>query len=342
MTNPSDQQLRSQYGWAIEIISGYFSEGLERLCDPDFLRQRYQNFANKNDPVYNRLLHGMGDLALEQTFVSYWTIAQTLATQSRFWLDEAIAQIVTEQAKQGQRLATAVYSSAMLRNGLLNPQATLAELGEVRPEHLTNKRAWKESVQRSALQRIDVLVGDDERRPANATKPKKVVLLDDAEVKKARHRDQTQFLEVASSLTGPPGEKVTLQCNLLVIEPDRRDGAPHAWAIRYVNPKTFAQHPSRKQERVNALRLYALLVQEKILRDPKSIHVCVAELVPRKVNTVHSDPYPDYFSTHSFWSCQQLWEFIGVPFAAVQLAIQDVGQVFRDKLKLGLRGLLPK
>ncbi len=53
------------------------------------------------------------------------------------------------------------------------------------------------------------------------------------------------------------------------------------------------------------------------------------------------DCYPNYFSTETFWTSEQLWEFIGVPFAVVSQAVTNVAQLFREKLKGGLRDLLP-
>lgn len=53
-----------------------------RAGHPRFLEDRYAEFQRKNDPIYGELLDGMGDEALAKTFVSYWTIAQTLATRS--------------------------------------------------------------------------------------------------------------------------------------------------------------------------------------------------------------------------------------------------------------------
>lgn len=343
MSNSREEtELRAKHGWAIEIVRGYFSKGLEQICAPEFLRKRYQEFIRKNDPIYTALLQGMDDIALEQTFVSYFTIFQTLATQSRFWLDDAIAQIVTEQAIRKERKATEVYSSLMLRNGYLKARRTVAEMGEVTTEHITNQRSWKEVVQKAALQKIDIMVGDEERvQPKNdeSEPPKKN--RSQSQILKENNRDVERMREVAAALTGPPGESVTLQCNLLLIEPEKSDGQPHAWAIRYINPKTFSQHNARKQERVNILRLYALLVQEKILRDPKSIHVCVAELMPRYTTNYRTDNYPDYFSTKTYWTSKELWNFIGVPFGVVQLAITDVGKEFKMQLNEGLRGLLP-
>ena len=89
------------------------------------------------------------------------------------------------------------------------------------------------------------------------------------------------------------------------------------------------------------LRLYALLVQEKIMREPKSIHVCVAELVPRHGDFDQYDRYPDYFSPGTYWTSDRLWKFIGVPFEAVTFAIRDAAKEFRKRLIDGLRGLLP-
>jgi len=76
---------------------------------------------------------------------------------------------------------------------------------------------------------------------------------------------------------------------------------------------------------VNLLRLYAYLVQEKLLRKPTAIRVCVAELLPRMGSDFDRyDYYPDYFSPHTYWNSNQLWQFIGVPFGVVSQAIQNV------------------
>ena len=143
------------------------------------------------------------------------------------------------------------------------------------------------------------------------------------------------------SLKGPPVEETTLQCNLLVIAPNEKGAAPTVRAIRFVNPKTMSSHAYRKQERVNLMRVYALLVQEKIMREPSAINVCVAELVPRLTSFDEQDRYPDYFSVETFWSSEELWEYIDVPFAAVRIAIREAGAELRERLAPGLRGLLP-
>src|SRR5262245_56526234 len=92
--NCTPEHLQQEYGWAIKIIRERFAVGLEAICAKEFLDERYQEFQRKNDPIYAELLDGMEDEALAKTFVSYWTIGQTMATQSRFWLEAAIAEII--------------------------------------------------------------------------------------------------------------------------------------------------------------------------------------------------------------------------------------------------------
>jgi hypothetical protein len=79
---PSRKEVETDYGWAIEIVRSRFENGLAEICDQRFLNRRYKDFQDKQDPIYPTLLKGMNDEPLSKTFVSYWTIAHTLATQS--------------------------------------------------------------------------------------------------------------------------------------------------------------------------------------------------------------------------------------------------------------------
>lgn len=328
--------------WAVEIIRRHFAEGLEGICDPAFLAQRYREFQRRQDPVYTGLINGMDDEPLARTFVSYWTIAHTMATQSRFWLEHAVTEILVQQVREKQRNIWGVYSQAMLSSGMFDRGIQVAELGENFLEQMPPATAWRVWIQQSALREIDLLVGEQEREQRmEERKPFAPRDWDYAKNQEAITRDRLHLQQVVDALKGPPAQEATLQCNLLVIEPDSLDGAPHAWAFRFVNPKSIATHATRKQERVNMLRLYAYLVQEKLLRDPRSLRVGVAALVPRKADFAHQDHYPDYFSTETYWSTEKLWKFIGVPFTVVTEAIDQVAGEFRARLKDGLRGLLP-
>jgi hypothetical protein len=327
---------------AVSIIQKHFSAGLTNICDPHFLARRYNEFLHRDDPIYVRLLQGMGDEALSKTFVSYWTIAQTLATQSRFWLEDALAEIITAQVLHFGRKATHVYSYRMLANGDLEQNIAVADLGESRTEHLSERRPWRPLMKENALREVDILVGEEERERVHFDTYDRRLRRRRWNDGRARANDEEQLMRIARAVGGRAIADVAIQCNLLVVEPDQADGKPHAFAFRFINPKTFSSHAQRKQERVNLLRLYAYLVQEKPFRQPADVHVCVAELLPRLGTSVqHIDPYSDYFSPLTYSNCDDLWRFVGVPFDVVEQAITNVAQQFREQLKEGLTNLLP-
>jgi len=339
MLPKNEAALREKYSWAIDIIHKHLSSGIERLCDEKFLKKRYSDFLSKHDPIYGDLLAGMGDEALAKTFVSYWTIAQTMATQSRFWLENAVAQIIVHQVKRFGRQATHVYSQSMLAEGFLDTRVEVDQIGEDTLEHLSSAKPWRPNIQSGALDAVDLIVGRQERERVVKRNPlmTRAWELNDQETS---DRDRSHLREVAQSIAGS-NSAINLNCNLIVVEPHKTDGKPHLWAFRYVNPKTISSHAARKQERANLLRLYALLVQEKILRSVDSIRVAVAELLPRYSAFDRQDRYPDYFSSYTYWSSKQLWDFIDVPFEVVTIAISDSAKDFRTNLKNGLRRLLP-
>jgi hypothetical protein len=339
--NRNLQHLQQEYGWAVEIVRKHFATGLERICNQRFLDGRYAEFQRKRDPIYADLLDGMGDEDLAKTFVSYWTIAQTLATQSRFWLEDAVAEIFIFRVRNLMCPATHVYSQALLGKQYFERRVPVSQMGEQALEHLSERSPWRAVVQQSALQEIDILVGEQEREPPSPRNLHLPRQWSREGSEQAIRRDQEHLARIVSALQGPPATETPLQCNLLVIEPDKPDGAFHAWGVRFVNPKTISQHSARKQERVNLLRLYALLVQEKITRQPQSICVCLAELLPRRRQWASQDHYPDYFSEVTYWSSDQLWRFIGVPFDVVSMALREEAKAFRQRLKEGLRTLLP-
>lgn len=335
-----DSQIRREYSWAIDIVRKHMTQGIEELCNPEFLQRRYEDFVDKQDPIYGDLLAGMKDEALSKTFVSYWTIAQTMATQSRFWLEHAVAEIIIHQVRHFGRQATHVFTQSMLSDGYLEQRVEVHRIGEEELEHLSSARPWRPAIQQGALDKVDSIVGVQERErvASRDAKTPRAWQLQNQEL--FIERDREHLAEVAASLSGPTSS-LNLNCNLLVIEPHKPDGQPHAWGFRFVNPKTLSSHAERKQERANLLRLYALLVQEKILRGADSIRVAVAELLPRYSQFDHRDRYPDYFSSWTYWMSEQLWQFIQVPFPVVSLAIADAAPDFRDRLRAGLRELLP-
>jgi hypothetical protein len=239
------------------------------------------------------------------------------------------------QMENSGRNVEAFYTQSMLSHGLLEQRVSLREMGERQRENLSSRRPWRVNVRALALQAVDLLIGQQERERVEHTegRRRRAWQMPQEEIVA---RDREHLSEIATATEKGSFSEVTLQCNLLVIEPDKKDGEPHAWAIRLVNPKAISSHSIRKQERVNLLRLYAFLVQEKILRSPQDISVCVAEYVPRKNEYESYDRYPDYFSAETYWSSEVLWKFIRVPFEVVTLALKEAAAHFHAELTKGL------
>lgn len=320
-----------KHSWAARIVFLRFAEGLVRLSDPHVAADRYNRFRRDADPVYGAVLAGLNDEALAATFVSYWKIAHTMATQSRFWLEDAIAEIVL-QDPSWEGKSRRVYTGQMLAAGMYGRGRGLAELGEdEREELLTLRRPWEVMVQRSALEAIDQLVGTQERTGARGS-------LEGWDHPDVIERDRAQLRQVERSLVGPPPEPVLVHCNLLIVEPPRADGSPHMWAFRFVNPRTMGSHAERKQERVNLLRVFAFLAQEKILRDPRYLQVAAAEIVPRDQQISGAT----YFSSKTYWAAAEFWKFLGVPFEVVESGIKAAGLLLGEQLRNALARLLPR
>ena len=330
---------------AKEIVRQFFSDGLAEICNERFLSKRYAEFEQRDDPIYATLMDGMGDKELAKTFVSYWTIGQTLSVKSRFWLEDAVFEIIRQQVTKFGTSISHAYTQAMLGNGYLLEKKVIADIGEDEIEHLQKKKTWEVSMKRKALREADLIVGEQERGVVDRAgnyKPFQRRVWTQAENVKARRKDTAFLKRIDESIGGEEVEQQKLQCSLLVVEPDRIDKKPHVTAYRFINPKTFSSHEKRKQERVNLLRLYAYLCQEKPFRDPHAVKVYVTELLPRDTGDFDSqDHYPDYFSAETYLSSEEFWKRLGVPFGTVKDAISDVAQEFKDQLITGLRKLLP-
>ena len=226
----------------------------------------------------------MSDERLSKTFVSYWILGQTMATQSRFWLENAVAEMVIHQAQKLGRPVEHVYTQSMLADGWMSRKVSVAIIGKDKLEHLSNRSPWRAMIQCSALEGIDVAVGKRERERLAKREWFRSRDWQRENEPELKAQDRADLARVVESLKGPPAEETTIQCNLLVIGPNEKGGTPTVQAIRFVNPKTMSSHAYRKQERFNLMRVYALLVQEKIMREPSAINVCVAEFVPRQTS----------------------------------------------------------
>lgn len=162
--------VSNDHSWARQIVTKHFEEGLRRLVDPVFVERRFRQFELDDDAVYARLLGAMGDAHLQRTFVSHWKLGQALATQSRAWLDRALADIVIERAKREKRAKTQIYTQQMLGHRWLDRGITVQDIGENWREELTANRPWRQLVHSEALSIIDDLVGHEERERVDREK----------------------------------------------------------------------------------------------------------------------------------------------------------------------------
>jgi hypothetical protein len=340
--NPDFAAINKEYAWAIEIVHEQFAKGIGRLCEQRFLDQRYKNFLERKDPIYGVLLAGMGDDKLAKTFVSYWTIGQSLATQSRFWLQSALARMVARQVIELNRERTEVYTTAMLAKGRLDERRTVYSLGETEFEHMTPGARWMVPIKTSILDEAARIVEEQERVPPDEKPPPspRIHRMDTRE--DAEDADSKAIQRIAKS-TGESSEtaQTALGCNLLVVDPDKVKNTGSVYALRYINPRMLSNHAQRRQERLNLLRLYGYLVQERIFESPTVIRVKVAELLPRYSNFTSLDHYPDYFTPKAYLTYDKLWQFVGVPFDVVTVAIGTAAKELKGELTRGLGSLLP-
>ena len=336
-----EKETLENYGWAVDIVRRSFERGISDVFQPGFSQERYRSFLDEKDPITFPFVKGLDNEPLARTFVSYAKIFQTLATRCRFMLDSAVAEIILEQHSKHGRTVSHIYTQWMLAGGWLKMDRTIADIGEIEKQHLAETRPWKAPIQRSALTEVNNRVSHYEEKYVLSRQSARGREWSADSLSTFDRLDREDLEAVATSLKGPPPRVQRLHCNLLVVEPDARDKTIHAYAIRFINPKTFTGADKRKGVRADLLRLYAFLSQEKPFRDPVTIRPCVAELFPRSSDASETGGYPDYFSPLTYWSSETLWKFIGVPFDVVTIAIELVARDLRPLLEQNLRDLLP-
>ncbi len=327
-----------EYGWAVDIVQKRFAKELERYCSAEFVHDRYSKFIKEHDPILYPLVLGMENVPLQAAYVSFFSIYQTIATQNRFWLEAVIAEILVHQTREFGRSATEVFTQNMLveNNGYVRGK-TVADIGEAELEHVVGKKEWFVTLKNEILVTAKDLVDDYDRRFDRGAMKLKEPELSRRE-RELIDVDQKEMQKMRQSVRGQKTPSHKLYCDLLVVGPDLLDGEVKVRGFRLVNPKTFGERATRKEERLNLLRLMGYLVEEEILRSPETIEVQIAEIVPRRSSSRHTLGFP-YFTHKSYWTAEVFWShYIKVPFDVIEWAIQDIGQQF---LAERLRELLP-
>jgi hypothetical protein len=312
-----------KYGWAVDIIVHHFCDGLVRVFDSKKIKKSLARDARQSDPIYSKLLESSGQDVYE-TFMAFWRLAQTFSTQSRFWLEEAICEIVRTQRK---KFGVQVYSLRDLTRDGWHSESDLAFMGERSREWDSRRGAFRVRLARELLDYVELEVSQRERE-------ERLQKLGE-EIARAEEFDHRVLEGIFARVPKGPWQAVPLQCNLLVVEP----GEGHVWAFRYVNDKALSPSQMRR-EKVNVLRVHGWLCQEKVLRRPDKMTAVIAELLPRW-NLVRPENDPEMFSPMTWWSHSRLWKFIGVPFEALEVAVARVGRDMRKLIVDCLSTLLP-
>lgn len=319
--------------WAAEVVERHFVNGIERLLEPSFVEKRYVEFSRKADPVYYTLLGGL-EPSLSQAFVTNWTLAHTLATVSRTWLEDIVVDLLQAKAERSDLPPPEIYSLKMLANGWYDSRRSIWNVGENWRAELTGRAAWRARIPQHALNEADAIVSEEERfydrlsKSEESSLPKWFARSDDSEAKVR-----------CAAATGGPMTYVEMKCNLLILEPEFRDRKPHAWAVRFINPTLMNRRSTVRDERVNLLRLYAWLVDQKPFRTPMQISVVAADLLPR-VQAVEHGASRVHFAQDTRWNAEQLWDGLGIPFAAVTAGVRRASIALNSRLTATLRTVM--
>lgn len=327
-TIAEEKRARKDYPWAVELVAKRFGEGLERVFERVFVDNRFGRFALRADPVYVTLLEGMNDEGVARTMVGNWMIAHTLATQTRFWLEDAIVDLLYAKCAKTEnpKLRPHIYSLSMLGDGWLAASKSIWEIGEKWREQIHGRGAWRPLIHESAVAECDAIAGEEERR-FDALPPGTRAYGCSLSPKE----DDAAFARVASAIKGDR-RPTLVRCNLLFINPATATTVEQVWAIRYINPTTFGQSATVKAERVNLLRLSAYLAGEKPARKASQVRIVAADLLPRRTGD-GSGRSTAHFSARTRWSSEQLWAFLDVPFNAVTAGIREAGKAAADRLR---------
>ena len=193
-----------KHGWAVDIIAQHFHGGLERVFDGKRIKKNFAQDTRRSDPIYSKLLESSGQDVYE-TFMAFWRLAQTFSTQSRFWLEQALCDIVR---KQREKFGVQVYSLRDLARDGWNSESDLAFMGERSREWDARGGAFRVRLARGLLDYIELEVSQREREQRLQKWGE--------EIKRAEEFDRKVLEGIFARIPKGPWQAVPLQCNLLI------------------------------------------------------------------------------------------------------------------------------
>jgi hypothetical protein len=208
----------------------------------------------ERDPILHPLVMVIHDKPLQQAYVSFCSIFQTVATQTRFWLEAAITDILIHQFRQVGQSATQLFTQNMLAEGGFERGTTVADIGEAQLEHVSGKKQWLANLKAESIHTAEKLVSEYNRKYDRGA-----VSLKEGDLSRLAPElielDHEQIRQMRHSVGGGKIVHHKLDCDLLVAGPENRQNEVSVRAFRFVNPKTFTKRETRKEERLNLLLL---------------------------------------------------------------------------------------
>jgi hypothetical protein len=307
--------------------------GLEWCFSRERVQDSVEGWFHDADPIYLPLLHEL-TFSQKSRFIADWQLGQTLATNCRFFMEEAIRGLIAHQVQHFGRSVRAVYIQRDLEKGVHAQLPDLAFFGDERKEWASG-RGWHTALRASALDTVDRIADAEDRALDQILGEKRVASADvQARFREGLLPPSDVRARLLDSLAGEgPPEKTLLSCNLVVVEPE--PGPIHAF--RFINLKN-AGRATVQSERKNFLRLIAHVHQEKLFRRPEACHVILAPLVDRDTRRALRH-YSLRFDQEELWQARKFWEFINVPYSAVQEGLLDAGRRLPHLLDEAIKGL---
>ena len=215
----AEEHARQAYPELVGIVHKRFAQGVAEVFADAFREERFPAFGRKADPVYSTLLAGMNDEGIARDLVEKWMISQTMLTQSRFWLEDVIVDVLWLQWSSIPDLdqRPQIYSLSMLRSGWYGSPTSLWNVGENWRAHVVGRGQWTQRIGLKALAAAEAAVSQQEARFDAVMERREAG--HDVAAHLTPEQDRAAFARVHDALGGDH-RATALKCNLLVIEPE--------------------------------------------------------------------------------------------------------------------------
>jgi len=309
-----------KHKWAYDLLVEGFEKRIQEYLTEDRIRRKIREQAKGGDELYAAMLDTASGRKHFISMMTYWSIGQGLAVALRGWIEELIAELVVHPKRKsafGQPIDCAYTLRDLKRYAYTVETDAVATAGETETEHSQN-RTWDVRMRSSLVEQADVIARNLVQRHRSRRS--------DVEIGKVCEMDrwfqpdvqQRELFQRAVDVHSDESVSQRLICNLLVLE--KPPGK--IYAFRFASPRLSAERDLSDEKR-NLLLLYGWLRQEKPLRlKTDAVEVKWAHLFSRPVSPTQEW----YFHSNEIMLSDEFWQFIGVPYDIVCLALQTAGE----------------